>query len=96
VLGGLWVVLGGVDWLFNSDWTSWGGTWNVELTENYMHWLDAHWIFKIPHSAHPHLLDFHQLRRPECITFWVLMLVCFLIGFIPKRGQRDLSAAATH
>jgi YkoY family integral membrane protein len=36
----------------------------------------------------PHLLDFHSPRRPEFITFWSLMLVCFAIGFIPKR-QKD-------
>lgn len=85
-----------LDWLFNSDWSSWGSTWNVEMAENYVRWLDANWIFTIPHSEHPHVLDFHQLRRPECITFWVLMLLCFLVGFIPKRSHRDLSAAATH
>ncbi len=33
----------------------------------------------------PHLLDFHSPRRPEFILFWGLMLVSFVIGFIPKR-----------
>jgi len=33
----------------------------------------------------PHLLDFHDLRFPECLTFWLLMAVCFFIGFIPQR-----------
>lgn len=35
----------------------------------------------------PHLLDFHSPRRPEFIIFWTLMLVCFLIGFIPPRRK---------
>lgn len=35
----------------------------------------------------PHLLDFHDLRRPECMSFWLLMLVCFLIGFIPEKKK---------
>lgn len=37
----------------------------------------------------PHLLDFHSPRRPEFITFWSLMLVCFGIGFIPKRQSES-------
>jgi|GEM_PF-266258 predicted tellurium resistance membrane protein TerC len=36
----------------------------------------------IPHI--PHLLDFHDLRRPECLGFWVAMAVCFGIGFVPR------------
>ncbi len=32
----------------------------------------------------PHLLDFHSPRRPEFIAFWSLMVICFVIGFIPK------------
>ena len=36
----------------------------------------------IPHV--PHLLDFHDLRRPECLSFWVTMALCFGLGFIPR------------
>lgn len=36
----------------------------------------------IPHV--PHLLDFHDLRRPECLSFWVMMALCFGLGFIPR------------
>jgi len=36
----------------------------------------------------PHLLDFHDLRFPECMLFWVLMILCFCVGFIPQR-QKD-------
>ena len=78
-----------LDWLFNSDWTTWGGTWNHDLAVNYLEWLKTNWI-SLPAESyeHPHLLDFHDLRRPECITFWLLMLVCFFLGFIPKRGKQ--------
>ena len=31
----------------------------------------------------PHLLDFHDLRFPECMAFWVLMVLCFVVGFLP-------------
>ena len=31
----------------------------------------------------PHLLDFHDLRFPECMAFWVLMGLCFAVGFWP-------------
>jgi hypothetical protein len=33
-------------------------------------------------------LDFHDLRFPECMAFWVLMILCFSVGFIPQR-QKD-------
>jgi YkoY family integral membrane protein len=36
----------------------------------------------------PHLLDFHSPRRPEFIAFWSLMLICFVIGFIPKASDK--------
>jgi YkoY family integral membrane protein len=41
----------------------------------------------------PHLLDFHSPRRPEFILFWSLMLICFVIGFIPKRHHPHAAAA---
>lgn len=40
----------------------------------------------IPHI--PHLLDFHDLRRPECLSFWVAMAVCFGIGFVPRSRMK--------
>jgi YkoY family integral membrane protein len=36
----------------------------------------------------PHLLNFHQLTRPESMAFWLAMVVCFLIGFIPKKSPK--------
>jgi YkoY family integral membrane protein len=41
----------------------------------------------VPHDAlHvPHLLNFHSPRRPEFILFWATMVICFFVGFIPKR-----------
>ncbi|ADB16195.1 Integral membrane protein TerC [Pirellula staleyi DSM 6068] len=33
----------------------------------------------------PHLLNFHDLRRPECMTFWLIMLACFIYGFVPGK-----------
>ena len=37
----------------------------------------------------PHLLDFHDLRRPECLTFWIVMVLCFCWGFVPARKKPD-------
>lgn len=37
----------------------------------------------------PHLLNFHQLTRPESILFWTSMALCFGFGFIPK-GKREI------
>jgi YkoY family integral membrane protein len=36
---------------------------------------------------HPHRLDFHDVKSVAFWVFWLLMLVCFSIGFIPKRGS---------
>jgi len=44
---------------------------------------DGHAAAGVPHV--PHLLDFHDLRRPECLAFWLAMAACFGIGFLPKR-----------
>lgn len=72
----------------------------VERVHAYEQWLKEHWIFGLKehhevapeddafHAPHtPHLLDFHSPRRPEFIAFWTLMVVCFLIGFLPKPGH---------
>jgi len=37
---------------------------------------------------HPHRVDFHNYRNPAFWIFWVAMLVCFSIGFLPKREGR--------
>ena len=39
----------------------------------------------VPHV--PHLLDFHDLRRPECIAFWAIMAACFGLGFVPRKAE---------
>ncbi len=71
-----------------------------ELAENYRVWLDNSWPLGVAkaHEEHhegedsiklpehiPHVLDFHDLRRPESITFWALMALCFGIGFVPRK-----------
>jgi hypothetical protein len=35
----------------------------------------------------PHLLDFHDLRRPECMSFWIIMVACFSYGFVPGKKK---------
>ncbi|HMC10198.1 MAG TPA: hypothetical protein VKH44_02865, partial [Pirellulaceae bacterium] len=63
--------------------------------ESYEQWLHSKWIFKIePHeepagalARPPHLLDFHDLRRPESMAFWLLMVGSFCTGFIPPRKK---------
>jgi YkoY family integral membrane protein len=41
------------------------------------------------HKDHhiPHLLDFHDLRRPECMSFWLIMVLCFCYGFLPGKKK---------
>jgi hypothetical protein len=63
------------------------------LTEGYLNWIDTSWFLGRAPEQHidgiehiPHLLDFHDLRRPECIAFWLTMLACFLYGFMPRNA----------
>jgi hypothetical protein len=63
------------------------------LTEGYLNWIDSSWFLGRAAEQHidgiehiPHLLDFHDLRRPECIAFWLTMLACFLYGFMPRNA----------
>ena len=37
----------------------------------------------------PHLLDFHNLFRPECMTFWIIMVACFCYGFVPAGKKQN-------
>lgn len=78
-----------LDWGLNSDWTSYGWSGNVEWAKAYLAWLKENWIFSLPAESHehPHLIDFHDLRRPECIVFWLSMLAAFCVGFLPKRSD---------
>lgn len=78
-----------LDWGLNSDWTSYGWTGNVEWAKSYLGWLKENWIFQLPVESHehPHLIDFHDLRRPECILFWLTMVAAFCVGFLPQRKK---------
>lgn len=70
-------------------------------TEGYLDWLDDSWFLGRAEEHHidgiehiPHLLDFHDLRRPECLGFWITMLLCFLYGFLPRNAKHDSGAKA--
>jgi len=72
-----------------------------ELTENYLEWIDSSWFLGRAAEQHidgiehvPHLLDFHDLRRPECMGFWIVMLLCFLYGFMPRQAKPENKAPA--
>jgi YkoY family integral membrane protein len=38
-------------------------------------------------KEHPHRVDFHDYKHPAFWIFWVLMVICFSIGFMPKREK---------
>ncbi|MGH7201484.1 MAG: TerC family protein [Planctomycetaceae bacterium] len=48
--------------------------------------LLADWGFNSP--EHPHRVDFHDFGHPAFWTFWTLMLICFFVGFIPRRQAK--------
>jgi len=52
--------------------------------------LLADWGFN--NEEHPHRVDFHDYRNPAFWIFWSLMLICFCIGFLPKREKDGASA----
>lgn len=62
----------------------------VALVHAYEGWLANTWPLGLGEHAEgvikkaPKLLDFHDFRRPECSGFWLVMLSCFGIGFLPK------------
>jgi YkoY family integral membrane protein len=51
--------------------------------------LVVDWAFNS--AAHPHRVDFHNFRAPEFWVFWLLMVACFCVGFIPKGGKGGAS-----
>jgi predicted tellurium resistance membrane protein TerC len=69
----------------------------VQCVSTYEAWLLNSWPLgmgehgeldpNLPHT--PHLLDFHDLRRPECSGFWLAMLGCFSLGFLPRKGKHS-------
>ncbi len=44
-------------------------------------------------AADPHRLDFHDFRSIAFWAFWIIMLLCFLVGFIPKRRRQPKPVA---
>ena len=47
--------------------------------------LVADWGANTP--EHPHRLDFHSPANPAFWVFWVLMLACFAVGFLPEKRR---------
>jgi YkoY family integral membrane protein len=45
--------------------------------------LLADWGFNS--AEHPHRIDFHSPHSVAFWVFWILMIVCFCIGFLPQR-----------
>jgi len=52
--------------------------------------LLADWGFN--NKDHPHRVDFHDYKHPAFWIFWVLMVVCFCIGFLPTREKPQIPA----
>lgn len=49
--------------------------------------LLADWLLNS--ADHPHRIDFHDVYKPEFWVFWLAMLVCFVLGFIPKNNTQQ-------
>jgi len=95
------------DWSFGAaDWLgSWKEFWSgveqfrLSCVHAYERWLDTSWPFGRSEDIHvegikhiPHLLNFHDFRRPECSGFWIIMMSCFLYGFMPRKNESKSSS----
>jgi predicted tellurium resistance membrane protein TerC len=95
------------DWSFgNAQWLGdWAPFWQqleqarLDWVHAYENWLDNSWILGRAEEVHvegikhiPHLLNFHDLRRPECSGFWLVMLSCFFYGFMPRKSASPTAA----
>ena len=92
----------GMDWIGN--WQPWfQGVENARLSwvHAYEQWLVNSWPLGMSeHAAVPEklvkapaLLDFHDFRRPECSGFWIVMMLCFFVGFLPRKVQNETPSA---
>lgn len=92
------------DWSFSGqswlggwhDTFRWLESMRLDCVESYESWLRNNWPLGLAEPKHlpgdltirPHLLDFHDLRRPEFFVFWFVMLGCFMIGFLPRSERK--------
>jgi YkoY family integral membrane protein len=45
----------------------------------------------------PHRINFHDVHHPEFWIFWITMILCFLVGFLPtNKKSRASEATAVH
>ncbi len=47
--------------------------------------LLADWGFNT--EEHPHTVDFHDPANPAFWTFWIAMILCFCVGFLPQKKK---------
>jgi YkoY family integral membrane protein len=55
--------------------------------------LTVDWYFNTP--EHPHRVDFHSPSDTAFWVFWIAMLSCFLIGFLPQRRAGTKAESST-
>jgi YkoY family integral membrane protein len=56
------------------------------LVNSYLYPRPADWPMSKPYHGP---LDFHNFTSPAFIVFWVLMALCFCVGFLPQRGEHE-------
>ena len=47
------------------------------------------WGFNTP--EHPHMFDFHDPSNPAFWTFWITMILCFCVGFLPQKKKAAIA-----
>lgn len=66
------------DWWFNSRYLT------AVPDETFWEMLRR---YALPEARTPAVIDFHSASRPEFWIFWIAMLVCLSIGFLPKKSR---------
>lgn len=51
--------------------------------------------YAVANPQHPHRFDFHSPSDPAFWIFWVLMIVAFSFGFLPKKARANATGSAS-
>ena len=48
--------------------------------------------WKFNTAENPHVVDFHDPSSPAFWTFWIVMILCFCVGFLPQKKKVEAAA----
>ncbi len=48
--------------------------------------------WKFNTAENPHVVDFHDPSSPAFWSFWIVMILCFCVGFLPQKKKVEIAA----